>query len=260
MKAIVLAGERPGGNALAGATGAAAGVLVPVAGRPGIVRVIDTLRAARGINGGVIVGPEREVCRGSRALNALFEAGDFSWIEPDRGPAESTLRALDAIGDYPVFVTTGDHALLAPATVERFLSAGAASNAQAVVGLVRHASVIQRFPDTRRTRLRFREGGYCSTNLFLLREPRARQAVRFWTEVQRDRKRPWRIAKRLGPVTLARYLCGRLAMADAFARLSRSVGCAVSWVEVSDERAAVDVDSVQDLALAERLLAAPIHE
>ena len=184
---------------------------------------------------------------------------------PSRSPAEGSLPARGApsrspaegstLDDYSVLLTTGDHALLRPATVERFVAAAAAADAHAVAGLVRHACVMRRFPGTRRTALRFREGSYCATNLFLLREPRARRAVRFWAEVQRDRKRPWRIARRLGPGTLARYLCGRLAIVDAFAVLSRAAGCAVSWVEIDDELAAVDVDTVQDLALAERVLA-----
>ena len=253
MKAIVLAGERPGGNALAAATGVPAGVLAPVAGRPSIVRVIETLRAAHGIDCGVVAGPAPAVCRGSATLGAIFESGDFSWIEPDRGPAESTLRALDAIDEFPVLLTTGDHALLTAPTVERFLAA-APPDTDALVGLVSRERVMRRFPGTRRTLLRFREGSYCSTNLFLLMSPEARGAIRFWPKVQRDRKRPWRIAGQLGAGTLLRYLGGRLAMDDAFAVLSRVMGCKVSWVEVDDELAAVDVDTVQDLALAEQVL------
>ena len=250
----MLAGERPGGTALAAAMGVPAGVLAPVGGRPSIVRVIEALRAAHGMDGGVIAGPDPEVCRGSGALGAIFEAGDFTWVEPDRGPAESALRALDGIDEYPVLVTTGDHALLTPSTVERFVSAAARSDARALVGLISRDRVMRRFPGTRRTRLRFREGSYCGTNLFLLRSPEARGAIRFWSKVQRDRKRPWRIAGQLGTGTLLRYLSGRLAMDDAFAVLSRVMGCTVSWVEVDDELAAVDVDTVGDLALAEEVL------
>ena len=254
MKAIVLAGERPGGNALAAATGVPAGVLAPVAGRPCIVRVIETLRTAQGVEGGVIVGPERKVCHASDTLRALFDREDFSWVEPEGAPAESTLRALDELDGFPVLVTTGDHALLSPPTVERFVRAASSADAGAVVGLVPSERVLGRFPDTRRTLLRFREGSYCGTNLFLLREPQARLAVLFWSQVQHHRKRPWRIARRLGAGNLLRYLCGRLSMQDAFATLSRVTGCPVSWVEVDDALAAVDVDTVADLALAERVL------
>lgn len=254
MKAIVLAGERPGGNALAAAMGVPAGVLVPVAGRPSIVRVIETLRAARGMDGGVIAGPGAAVCGGSSDLGAILETGDFIWIEPDRGPAESASRALETIDEFPVLLTTGDHALLTPATVEGFVSAAASSSAHALVGLVSHERVMRRFPGTRRTRLRFREGSFCGANLFLLRSPEARAAVGLWSKVQPDRKRPWRIARQLGAGVLLRYLSGNLAMADAFAVLSRVTGCQVSWVELNDELAAVDIDTAEDLALAEQVL------
>ncbi len=254
MRAIVLAGERPEGSLLAREAGVPVSVLATVAGQPSIVRVIATLRAARGIESGVIAGPDASVRRRSRAFRAILEPGDYTWVEPAGGPAESALRALDELDRYPVLVTSGDHALLAPATVEQFVATANATDAHAVVGLVPYERVMQRLPDTRRTRLRFSEGGYCGTNLFLLRNRRARDAVLFWSSVQRDRKRPWRIAGRLGIGTLLRYAGGRLRIADAFATLSRAAGCCIGWVEVDDELAAVDVDTSADLALAERLL------
>lgn len=254
MQAIVLAGERPGGSPLAVELGVPASVLALVAGRPSIMRVVETLRATRGIDGGVIAGPEAGVRKGSETFGAILQPGDYTWVEPADGPAESTLRALDELHHYPVLVTTGDHALLAPATVEGFVAAANATGADAVVGLVPHEHVMRRLPGTKRTRLKFRDGSYCGTNLFLLRGREARGAALFWSKVQQDRKRPWRIAKRLGVAALLRYVSGTLAIADAFAALSRATGCAISWVEVEDELAAVDVDTAADLAIAERIL------
>ncbi len=255
MKAIVLAGERPGGSPLASATDVPAAILASVAGRPSICRVIDTLRATDAIEGGLVVGPDAQVCRESAVLDNLFEQGDYRWLEPECGPAESTIRALDTLDNYPVLLTTGDHALLTPATVEQFLAAAVARDAGAVVGLAPHERVMLRFPGSRRTRLSFLEGNWCGTNLFLLRNREALGAIRFWSTVQRDRKRPWRIARRLGAGNLLRYLIGRLPMAAAFAALSRAAGCSVAWVEVEDAAAAVDIDSIEDLALAEKVLA-----
>ena len=254
MQAIVLAGERPGGSPLAVEMGVPASVLAMVAGRPSIIRVIATLRAARCIDGGVIAGPDASVRDGSNAIQAILEAGDYRWVEPAGGPAESALRALDELDRYPVLVTTGDHALLAPATVERFVSAATSTDAQAVVGLAPYERVMQRLPGTKRTRLRFSDGSYCGTNLFFLRNRDARGAALFWPKVQSDRKRPWRIAMRLGPTNLLRYCSGTLSVAGAFAALSRAAGCRISWVEVGDELAAVDVDTAQDLAIAEQIL------
>ena len=257
VKAIVLAGERPGGNRLARELDLAASVLVEVAGRASIERVIATLRAAGDIEGGAMVGPSAAVCGDSPTLASLLQTGDYTWVEPAAGPAESVMRALDTLQSYPVLVTTGDHALLTPETVAQFV-ASADPSADAVVGLVSHARVLRRFPDTRRTRLNFREGGFCGTNLFLLRNRTARAAIRFWSCVQQDRKHPWRIAKKLGVRTLWRYLRRTLAIGEAFATLSRLAGCCIAWVELCDECAAIDVDSRADLELAERIASSAI--
>lgn len=254
MKAIVLAGERPGGSPLAEQLGVGASVLASVAGLPSIARVVATLRCAGCIDGGVIAGPELAVRNRSKTLETIFEPGDYTWVEPAAGPAESALRALDELDAYPVLVTTGDHALLTAATVEHFVAAATSTDAQAVVGLAPYQRVMQRFPGTSRTRLRFREGSYCGTNLFLLRSREARDAALFWPKVQRDRKRPWRIAAQLGGSVVLRYLTRRLGIRDAFAALSRIAGCSIGWVEVGDPLAAVDVDSAADLAIAEQVL------
>jgi hypothetical protein len=102
--------------------------------------------------------------------------------------------------------------------------------------------------------LRFADGAWCGSNLFALMSDRSNGALSFWSTVEADRKRPWRIARRLGLRTLLRYLGGRLDTAEAFATLSRLAGCRVSWIEVPCARAAVDVDSRDDWSLANRLL------
>jgi hypothetical protein len=258
--AVVLAGERPGGGALARQLGIAAGVLADVAGQPCIVRVLGALRASGCIDGGVICGPDGDVIESAPAFQGLLAPGDFRWLAPQRGPAASAQAAASAAGGYPVLLTGGDHALLEPAMVSGFCHAALARShapdpLDLVVGLVPHALVTKAFPESRRTVLRFADGAYCGSNLFaLLGEPSA-GALSFWSGVEADRKRPWRIARRLGLGTLLRYLRGRLAIDEAFATLSSLSGCRVGWVEVPFARAAVDVDSHADWQLANRLLA-----
>lgn len=75
--------------------------------------------------------------------------------------------------------------------------------------------------------------------------------------VEADRKRPWRIAARLGLGMLASYALGRLTLAEAITRLGRRIGVNASLVAARDGLAAVDVDKVQDLADVRVLLAPP---
>lgn len=254
LRVVVLAGERPGGNALARAMGVPAGILVDVAGKTAVERVFAAVRESRRIDGGLLCGPVAEIVADSAHLQALLAPGDIRWIAPGSGPAASTASALQQLDSWPALVTTADHALLTGATIDRFVELALAQSADLVVGLVPYPCVIAAFPDTKRTVLQFSDGGFCGSNLFCVRTERGLQAVLFWRRVEALRKRPWKIARELGYFTLLRYLLGRLGSAEAFARLSRKSGCHVAYVELDVARAAVDVDSVGDRELAERIL------
>lgn len=252
--AVVMAGERPGGSALSRALNVPAGVLVPVAGRPALLRVLAALRSSRGIEPGLVCGPAPAVLAATPGLEAAIAEHGFRWLVPAAGPAASAMAAMAKLDRWPLLVTTGDHALLTPAMIEDFCAQAALARADAVVGLVPYPRVAAAYPESRRTRLRFADGERCGSNLFAFRGPRALAAAAFWQRVEADRKRPWRIARRLGLPLLLRYLLGRCSLADALATLSRRAGCTIGAVELDFPDAAVDVDSVEDWRLAERIL------
>jgi hypothetical protein len=256
---VVLAGERPGGNALAQALGVPAGVLVDVAGETALSRVLGALRASRRVSGGVLCGPAGDIVASSAELERLLSAGDVRWVPPAAGPAASAVAGLDAVNACPVLLTTGDHALLTGALVDRFCDLAMDVSADIVVGLVPYDCVIAAFPDTHRTVLRFRDGAFCGSNLFLVRTPAGREAILFWRRVEQLRKQPRRIARELGWWTLLRYLAGRLTVGGAMDLLSRRAGCRVGFVPFSEARIAVDVDTVADRDLATRILLAERH-
>ena len=254
LSAIVLAGERAGGNLLARSHGLPTGVLVPVAGRSCVARVVDALRASQSIAGGVLVGPSADVANGNTVIDGLLEAGDFRWIAPADGPSASALLALESNHDYPVLITSGDHALLSAATIDRFCAAAREVSADFIVGLVPYAMVRAAYPETRRTVLRFQDGAYCGSNLYLVKNLHGHAAVQLWSSFEVARKTPWRIARRLGIPMLVRYLCRRLPLTAAFERLSEMSTCTVRCTVLDDPEAAVDVDSADDWRLAERIV------
>ena len=153
-----------------------------------------------------------------------------------------------------MLLTTADHALLTPETLDAFCAAATGTKADLVVGLVPHPLVQARFPQMRRTRLSFRDGAYCGANLFYLGRAPALAAIAFWREMQSLRKRPWRIARQLGWRTLAAYALRTLSTRRAFATLSKRAGCAIGWVAVDNPLTAVDVDSWADHRAAEEIL------
>jgi molybdopterin-guanine dinucleotide biosynthesis protein A len=256
MEAVVLAGERPGGNELARAFGLESSVLVDVAGTPCIVRALDALRGSRSIEGGLLSGPPQEIRDRSEVVQTILENGDFSWRAPAEGPAESALDALGQTRGWPVLLTAADHALLTPEIVDGFCSLARAREADFVVGFVPWEIVHRAFPESKRTVLKFANAALCGSNLYLVRNERGLALLEFWREIQQHRKRPWRIARGIGWKTLLTYLVGRLTIEAALEAVGSRIGVRIAWVELPFPRAAVDVDSVADHALAEALLAA----
>lgn len=243
--ALILAGSRGGADPVAAAEGTAHKALVTVGGATMLARVASALRAAA-------VG-ELVVSADDPAVRAAAAVLELRTIPPAAGPSRSVARALERWGT-PLLVTTADHALLQPAWVDSFL-ADVPAGADVAVLLARRDRVEAAAPATRRTWLRFADGDWSGCNLFLLATPRAAAAVRLWEAVEADRKRPWRIVRRLGWRLLLRYLLGRLSLAEAVATLGRRAGVSAAAVASDYGLAAVDVDTPADLALVRAIAA-----
>jgi GTP:adenosylcobinamide-phosphate guanylyltransferase len=238
--ALILAGSRQGAqDPVALVEGVPHKALVEVAGVPLLARVHAALRAA---------GVERiAVAADAPEVVALAQALGAETVAPESGPSGSVARGFALLG-APMLVTTADHALLQPEWVRQFL-ADSPPDADVAVLLARRDAVERAVPETRRTWLRFADGQWSGCNLFLLATPAAAAAIATWREVEANRKRPWRIAARLGPRVLWDYLRGRLTLAEAVARLGARIGIRAAVVAAADGLAAVDVDKVSDLVL-----------
>lgn len=263
-RSVILAGERPGGSPLSHAFNVSASVMVPVAGKPALARVMQAIENSRRAGGGIICGPSADAIAASDDLESLLQNPGFEWLAPASGPAASAMAAVGKLGHFPVLLTAGDHALLTAEIVDDFcsraLSAGrgrgdeGAAAFDLVIGLVPYALVRAAWPQSKRTVLKFSNGQYCGSNLFAIVNAAGSRALDFWRQAEADRKHPWRIARRFGIRALLLYLFRRLSVEDALEGLSAASGCRIGYVEIGFARAAVDVDSIEDQQLAEKIL------
>jgi hypothetical protein len=122
-----------------------------------------------------------------------------------------------------------------------------------VVGIARHEVVLKAYPQTRRTATQLEDGAYCGCNLFAFLTPRARLAAVFWRRVEAQRKNPLRVIRVLGWTAVLRYLIGRLSLEDALHRVSQRLGFKAGAVIMPFAEAAVDVDSIEDWKLVEKI-------
>jgi GTP:adenosylcobinamide-phosphate guanylyltransferase len=249
--ALVLAGARSPDDPLARAAGVTFKALAPVAGRPMLARVLDTLAASAGIGRIAVCAPP------DADIAALCAAADARIVPAAASPARSVAAALEALGEaaYPILVATADHPLLTPDMVGFFLYEAAAPGADVAVALAARGTIVREYPDAVRTFLRFRDEAYSGCNLFALTGPRAAAAVRFWQRVEAERKRPWRLVRAFGLYPLMLFALGRLTLDRAMEFASRRMGVTASAVRMPFAEAAIDVDKPADRALAERILA-----
>lgn len=252
--AVVLAGSRPGPDPVAALRGVPEKCLAEAGGVPMVLRVVRALRASPWIGRIVVVGNPASL-RALEELRALEDAGEVAILPSAPSLSLSALAGVDALSSFPVLVTTADHALLDAAILDRFCRGAMRSGVDIVAGLTPASSILEAYPESRRTFWRFADGRWSGANLYALLTPAAREAVVFWRKVEQERKRPWRIARAFGWRPLLLYFLARPTLDYAFEQVSGILGCRAAAVRLPIAEAAIDVDKPADLELVERILA-----
>jgi GTP:adenosylcobinamide-phosphate guanylyltransferase len=250
--ALLLAGQRPGTDPLAAHFGETWKALVEVGGEPMLSRVARTLLGSPSIDRIVVL---------AQAPEALTARPDTAWLahEPriafaasQASISRSVAAVAGADAPWPVLVTTADHALLTPAMVEDFVAG--VGDADIAVALVERRTLLARYPESRRTWLKFRGGAYSGANLFALTGERARAALELWAGVEQDRKKGWKLVAAFGPWLLLRALTRTITLHAGLAAAGKRLGLSARAVVLPQAEAAIDVDKPADHKLAEHIL------
>ena len=246
--AILLAGSRPEGDAFAAQFGTDMKALVAIAGEPMVRRPVRALLASSSISEVLILSqaPDR--------ISAVIPKDPRIRFGRSSATIAQTLIEISSDPEtrWPLLITTADHALLDPATVDEFASRAAGSDI--AIGVVEKANLLARLPKTERTWLRFRKGAYTGANLFILRSPEVRPAIDLWRSIEQDRKKAWRLVLRLGPIALLLAALKLLSIEDVLGRLGKKLGLKVRAICLSNPLAGVDVDKPADHSLTEAIL------
>jgi GTP:adenosylcobinamide-phosphate guanylyltransferase len=246
--AIVLAGSRPGRDAFAEVRGTDLKALIPIGGEPMVRRPVRALLAAEDIGEIIVLSQAPE-----RIAQVLPEDPRITFRKSDATIATTMLElCFDKKTNWPVLVTTADHALLDTEMIDEFC---AYADGDITLGVVERATLLRRFPDAKRTWVKFRGGAYTGANLFALRSPKVAAAIELWRSVENERKKGWRVVSLLGPFVLVGTLLRMLSIDVALRRIGRKLGLDIRALRLSNPLAGVDVDKAADHELAEAILA-----
>lgn len=250
--AIILAADREADNPVAEAAGVPCKSLAPVDETPMIFRVLDALSSSAKIRDKLLCGPPRAIIDQEPSLSDYLSSGKAAWIENQATPSLSAHESIKSLPqDNPILLTTSDHALLTSEVVDYFCEKALKSGCDVAIALARHETVMAAYPNTARTGYRFKDGTYCSCNLFAFLTPKARTVPAFWRRIEQQRKNPLLVMSALGWITVLRYLVGSLSLSETMEKISDRLNCIAGAVVLPYPEAAIDVDSVQDWHLAQ---------
>lgn len=247
--AFLLAGSRPRRDTPARSMMLGYKALLPVAGEPMVLRPLRALLASPEIDNIIVLTQRPE------ELRPVLPDDERIRIRASGATIAQTISELlaDRAAEFPVLVTTADHALLEPAMIAEFTAKSA--GADLAIGVVESAALLARFPAAKRTWIGFRGGRYSGANLFAFGSQQVLPAVGRWGAVERDRKKGWRLLAALGPALLLGAVLRLRTIHESVAAVGRKLGIQIRVVEMSDPLAAIDVDKPDDHRLVEAILA-----
>jgi GTP:adenosylcobinamide-phosphate guanylyltransferase len=247
--AFLLAGSRPTGDPLAQSMMLDHKALIPVAGEPMVLRPLRALLASEEV-GNIIV-----LTQNPADLRPVLPDDERIAIRTSSGTIAQTIaeQLADGGAEFPVLVTTADHALLNPAMIAEFTAK--AQGADLAIAVVESEPLLARLPQTKRTWIGFKGGRYSGANVFALGSSKVLPAISRWGQVEQDRKKGWRLLSALGPALLLGAVLKLRTIHQSAAAIGRKLGITIRIVEMSNPLAAIDIDKPVDHALVEDILA-----
>mgnify|MGYP005848676327 CR=1 FL=1 len=254
MDVIVTAGGVPApGEPLYPVTQGKPKALIPILGRPMIAYVLDALLGSKQVGRVVIAGLPPEAIAGLPGpLISLPSHGEM--LENIEAGLEC-LRRSEAPSEY-VLICSSDVPLITPEVVNFVINACLRQPGYDLYYTVVEKSVMEaRFPGSRRTYARIKEGAFTGGDLTLLRLNPPDTPRDLWQKLIAARKSPWRQAELIGFWPLIKFITRRFTIADA-ERLAVKVGRMRGRVVISPyPELAMDVDKPGQLAIIEQELA-----
>lgn len=223
--------------------------LLDLAGKPMVEWVVDALREAGLIEGLAVVVPTAE------DLGSWVDKVD-KVVVSDGNIMDNVLAGIESFRvDRPVLLTTGDIPLLDPHELDAFLRDSLATGAEFTYPVIPERQMVGAFPDGERTFLKFVEGRVTGGNMVLVNPALVEKNKEFGQSMFGARKSPVSQARMLGLGFVARFVAGRLTIADVERKVESLLGGTCRAVYTKGASIGMDVDKPADARLVGRILA-----
>jgi CTP:molybdopterin cytidylyltransferase MocA len=214
--------------------------LLPIGGRPMVQWIVDALNGAQEIRSLVVVGlsPEDAALTSAKPISYVTNhgsmignaaAGVHKVLEQD----PQAVHALMVSSDIPT---------ITPAMVTWAIETGLQGEQDVCYSLVPAEAMERRFPGSRRTFFRLKEGRFTGSDMNLFRTSMVHNVHPGWRGIVEARKNVLKQASLIGFDTLLLFALGQLSMAGAVKAAKRGLGVVGRAVICPHAEMGMDVD------------------
>jgi GTP:adenosylcobinamide-phosphate guanylyltransferase len=258
LTALILAASRSGvEDSVARLQNKSHKCLVETDGIPMLERVVQSLLDSQCFEQ-ILVSIEGEhVLQELPVCCEWIKQGTIRLIPSSENLVDSVVGVADAVDNpFPLVITTADNVLHTPELIKDFVSSVQQGEAEVAVAVARESTVRAEYPEGKFGFFQFRDGGYSFCNLFAVNSSKGLDGAKIFRTGGQFRKKPWRILRIFGVLSLIKYKW-RLADLDDFrSDLSRKLGISLQTVLMNYAYAPIDVDNPTTFAFSEKTLKA----
>lgn len=254
ITAVILVGQRPGIDRLAATYGQHYKALVHVAGRPMLAYPLQAMLDHPRIGNVLLLGQDCQVILDGLGDSTLAQNPAIITVDGPNSISQAVAAVVQRTAG-PILVTTADHVLLSHKMIDAMLDENEGSDV--AIAMVERRLLRAHYPESKRTWLKFRGGWWSGANLFWLAGgDRLIPLLKFWQEIEADRKKGWRIILAFGPVLALGAMLRLWTIHEAVKRAGQRFGLSVSVNTMREAEACIDVDKLADKILVEKILSA----
>jgi len=210
--------------------------------------IADALRGAPGVGRILVVGLKEplEKVLGAR-VDAVMQSGETM--------LENIKIGLDFFPDSKkLLISTCDIPLITPEIAGRFIAACNKSESDVYYPLVEKKLNDEKYPETKRTYFRLREGVFTGGNLVILNPAALRENWELLEKLIAARKSPLKLVSMIGFGVIISYVFGRLSLEVIERKIKDITGMRGKAVLAADPEIGIDVDKESDYLLVKKHL------
>lgn len=254
---ILLAGNRPGVEPLSQNAGVSCKALVPIAGQPMLYYPLKTLRACDNIRKIWILHQDVTAFDGDNVLAAMIDDPRVIIHESGSGISSSVAALINGDMDNraqcPIMLTTGDNVLMTCEMVDHFVQNARGNDV--AVAMVESKILLAKYPESKRTWLKFRGGNWSGANMFWFGDREKVLAIlEFWQSIEQDRKKGRKIISAFGFRFLVAAALRLLSLPDALKKAGQKFDAQAVLVSMPQAEACIDVDKPEDIILTQSII------